>query len=100
MLAEVKINDYTLESALTIPSSIVQQDTRGNKFVYVAKDSSNEEGTIVEKKVVEPGKYYEGNMVVLSGLSAGDEVLDKGSRKVVDGQTVRILKDGKALVQK
>ncbi|MFZ6050650.1 efflux RND transporter periplasmic adaptor subunit [Halocola ammonii] len=98
MLAEVKINDYTLDSAITIPSSIIQQDTRGRKFVYTAK--KEEDGYLVEKQFVEAGRYYEGQMVILSGLKAGDEVLDKGSRKVVDGQMVNILKDSKALVQK
>lgn len=97
MIAEVEINDYHVDSAITIPSSIVQEDTRGRKYLYLV--TNNGEKSTVEKRFVKTGRNYKGKMIISEGLKAGDEVVDKGSRKIVEGQGVKVLKDREALVQ-
>lgn len=89
-LAVVKINDFTKTKAITAPNHLIQKSTNGTKFVYVVRKESNKD--IVRKVVVETGKTYQGATLVLSGLQAGDVLIDKGYSEVVDGEEVNLLK--------
>lgn len=86
-LVSMKINDMTMKSAITLPSSIIMQDGRGDDYVFVVrKDDKNKD--IAVKIQIKTGASYEGKTVVLEGLSAGSLVIDKGARSVRDGDRV------------
>lgn len=86
MYAALEINDIRRDSVITLPSSMIQEDFEGRNYVYVLSSS----GTAfeVKKTFVNPGPSYQSATLIESGLKAGDMVVDKGSRKVVNGEKV------------
>ncbi len=84
VLAKIKINDYTKDKAIIVPSIILKQDMQGT-YLYTAIDGR------AKKVYIETGKSYKGNTLVLSGLEVGDEVIVDGYNQVSDGKLVSIL---------
>jgi len=41
LLADLKIRDYKADTAVVIPSKIIQQDRQGNEYVYLVKKEGN-----------------------------------------------------------
>ena len=89
MLVAINLLDQTADTAIVVPSSVVQQAPNGDSFVYVAKPISNDVAE-VERIEVTVGASYKGNTQIKSGLNKGQILIDKGSRGVKDGQRVRI----------
>jgi len=87
-MVHVALEDYKNETALSVPSSLVQQDVEGNDFVFVL----NKMGAYCEvsKVFVEAGLTYEGRTEIKSGIEAGALLVDKGSRSVRTGQRVHV----------
>lgn len=81
VLAKIKINDFTKEQALLVPSIILKQDMQGTYLYTVIDDKAN-------KVYVETDKSYKGNTMVTSGLSVGDIVIVDGYNQVSDGKPV------------
>ena len=86
-LAQVKIKDYTKKNAISIPINIVQNDDKG-KFVYVAATENGK--LIARKRVVTIGEFYANTIEILSGLSAGEQVVTEGYQNLYDGQSLTI----------
>ncbi len=72
--------------AVVVPQLAVQQGSNGH-LVYVV----NQEGSAEVRPVVIGDYYGEKDIVVLSGLQAGDRVVVDGVLKVVAGQPVKLL---------
>ncbi len=89
LLADISIRDFSQDSAVVVPSSIIQQDRNGNNYVYVIADKQNQK--MVKKVIIKPGLSYQNQTVVLEGLSGNEMYIDKGSRSVQDGDVVEIL---------
>jgi len=89
MLASVNLLDFVTDSAIVVPSSIIQQSPSGENFVYVLNKIANDLGE-VKRVDVEIGLTYENATHVKSGLAPGDLLINKGSRSVKDGQRVRV----------
>ena len=87
-MVHVALQDYKNETALSVPSSLVQQDVEGNDFVFAL----NKMGAYseVSKVFVEAGLTYEGRTEIKSGIEAGAQLVDKGSRSVRMGQRVHV----------
>lgn len=87
-MVHVALQDYWNDAALAVPSSLIQQDVEGNDFVFVLehKDTYSE----VAKVMVETGLSYEGRTEIKSGIEAGAQLVDKGSRSVRTGQRVHV----------
>jgi membrane fusion protein (multidrug efflux system) len=87
-MVHVALQDYTNNTALAVPSSLIQQDVEGNDFVFVLENK----GTYSEvaKVFVEAGLSYEGRTEIKSGIEAGTQLVDKGSRSVRTGQRVHV----------
>ena len=86
-MAEVKINDFSKENAIAIPSHILQQSTSGERFVYVARP--HEGNYKVEKAIIKAALSYKGKTLIKSGLKDGDQVLITGYNEVIDGEPVK-----------
>ena len=86
MYAALEINDILRDSVITLPSSMIQEDFEGRNYVYVL--SPDGAAFEVKKTFVSPGPSYQSATLIESGLKAGDMVVDKGSRKVVNGEKV------------
>lgn len=90
MMGSVDIQDYSTEKAIVVPSRLVMENTQGESYVYVCAAADDDICT-VKKVIIEPGMSYQGETEVLSGINAGDQVVDRGSRSIKDGQKVRIV---------
>jgi RND family efflux transporter MFP subunit len=92
MLAKVQVRDYEAAQALSVPSSLVQQDMEGNSYVFVWKGVKGEIG-LVEKRMVTLGKSNGARVEIASGLKLGETLVSKGARTVRDGQSVKVMKE-------
>ena len=85
MVATVHITDLALDSALALPSAVVQQDANGQEYVYIIK------GDQATKQTVQTGMMSDGLLLIESGLKAGDRVINRGAARVVDGERVTLI---------
>jgi membrane fusion protein (multidrug efflux system) len=75
--------------AVVVPQLAVQQGSNGH-LVYVVK----QDGTAEVRPIVVGDYYGEKEIVILTGLRAGDRVVVDGVLKVVPGQPVKIVEPG------
>lgn len=86
-VAVLKLVDYANEAAITVPTRLIQTDASG-KYVYVA---GNEAGkTVAVKRRVETGLSFNSKTEILSGLAAGDQIIEKGYRDVNEGTEIKL----------
>ncbi len=78
-------------NAVVVPQLAVQQGSNGH-LVYVVK----QDGTAEVRPVVVGDYYGEKEIVVLTGLHAGDRVVVDGVLRVVPGQPVKVVEPGAA----
>ena len=84
-IALVKILDYNVASALTVPVSTVQNDLTG-KYVLVAE--KDKDRLVARKKTVQIGQLYNDKIEIKSGLQAGDVIITEGVQGLYDGQPI------------
>lgn len=88
-LVAMKINDFSKENAIVLPSSIIMQDGKGQSYVYkIGADSKGRQ--IAVKTPVTTGASYQGKTVILEGVQADDQVINKGARSVRNKDRVDI----------
>lgn len=85
VLAKIKINDYSAENALLLPSLIIKQDMKG-KYVYVV-----DENKAAQKVYIETGMSYLDQTMVTKGVKEGDQVIIEGFNQVSSGTAVEVL---------
>jgi membrane fusion protein, multidrug efflux system len=90
LIAGIKLNDFTSKNAITIPSSIVQEDQDGNNFVYTIKKINNKNRVV--KTPIKKGLTYNNLTLIKSGLNINSIVVNLGARGIKDGQFVTIAK--------
>ena len=83
MIAILKIKDYENPESIIVPSHLILSDNRGD-YVFVVENST------AKKKYVKRGKSFDLETEVLSGLLAGEVLVDKGFREVGDNFNVNI----------
>lgn len=95
MLAVLTINDYENPKALTVPLDVVQK-TGENMFLFIAKEqkesslNSSGKNWSVEKRFVEPGRYYNEKIEIKTGLNVNEHVVVFGFQDLADAQTVQL----------
>ncbi|MCF8227847.1 MAG: efflux RND transporter periplasmic adaptor subunit [Bacteroidales bacterium] len=87
MVARVKVNDFSTDSALVVPAIIVKQDLKGD-YVYVAEENDGQ--LYAKKRYVEPGLSYNEITIVDDGLKPGDEVITSGFTQISDGSEIYV----------
>ncbi|MEX0316048.1 MAG: efflux RND transporter periplasmic adaptor subunit [Allomuricauda sp.] len=90
LTAKVMINDYTNESAILIPQSIVSENAEGEQYVYLVDADSTSSNAVAKKVIIQTGKTQGDYVEVLSGINNGDGIIDEGARSVKEGQKVRV----------
>lgn len=87
-LALLKIESMHVDSAVTVPVRTVQESSTGETFVYAL---IKQNGFFkVQRKGVKTGPSYDGRVLITDGLKGGEVLVDKGSRRVRDGQLVEV----------
>ncbi len=89
MFATAILEGAVRPDAIVIPQLAVQQGSNGH-LVYVVK----QDGTAEVRPVVVGDYEGEKDIVITSGLQAGDRVVVEGMLKVVAGQPVKIVEPG------
>ncbi len=84
-VALIKIQDYTVSNALTIPVNSLQNDEKG-KYVMVAVKDGNR--LIARKKPITIGLMYGDKIEVLSGIKPGDNIITEGYQGLYDEQPI------------
>ncbi|MBD1398151.1 efflux RND transporter periplasmic adaptor subunit [Pontibacter sp. JH31] len=85
LVAVVRIQDYKKEDAIVVPVNLVQRDET-SQYVYVTQKKGDRH--IATRKEVETGVNYQGQVEVLKGLSANDQIITAGYQSVNEGQPV------------
>ena len=91
LIAIVKVNDYTVEDAITIPENILQENAAGETIAYLYQPVNDSVGT-AKRIILETGLSYGNHTVVKSGLKKGDTIIIEGAKTLRDGQKVTIKK--------
>ncbi len=91
LTAKLKINDYTNETALLIPQSIISENAEGEQYIYLVRNKNNSNEGIAERVIIETGKTQGDVIEVLKGIENGAEIIQEGARSVKNGQTVKVL---------
>ena len=91
MFVTARLHGIVRPDAIVVPQLAVQQGSNGH-LVYVVK----QDGTAEVRPVVVGDYYGQKDIVIVSGLHAGDRVVVDGVLKVVPGQPVQIIEPGAA----
>lgn len=83
-VARLKIIDYANKNSVVIPSSIIQEDSEGNKFVFTATKVNGKTG-IAKKAIVKLGQSSDSLTEVLSGLTSDDVIVTEGANAISEG---------------
>lgn len=83
MYVRVRIEQAVDEGALLVPPQALQRSANGLTNVYVVREGA---ATLVS---VQTGNEFEGQTLILSGLSAGDKVIVEGMQKIRPGAPVQ-----------
>ncbi len=87
MLASIRINDYTDDSAFVVPTHIIKKDMEGS-YLYTIKETK--EGTVAKKTYITRGITYQSKTEIRNGLNKDQKVIITGYSNVSDGAKVSI----------
>ena len=96
MIAVLKINDLTIDSAIIVPSNIIKKDIiktdegEFKEFLFVAEEVDGR--TIAKKLYVKTGETYNNKSVIAEGLELNRQVIVEGYNTVSTGTEVRVEK--------
>ena len=83
-VAKLKIIDYVKKDATVVPTNIIQEDGKGNHYVYTV-DNSNGKTGIAKKTVVTLGQASDNVTEILSGVSEEDVIVTEGVNAISEG---------------
>lgn len=86
-LALIRINDFSSDATLVVPSIIIKQDIKGS-FLYVAEQANSL--LVSKKKYVKTGVSFKDQTMIVEGLSVGEKVIIEGYNLISDGSEIKI----------
>lgn len=86
-LVVLRVNDFTEEDAIAIPSSLIMQDGSGRDYVFTVEEREHY-GRVARKRPIVTRMRYLGKTLISEGIEADLPIVDKGSRSVRDGDRV------------
>jgi RND family efflux transporter MFP subunit len=84
-VALIKIQDYSVQDALTVPVNSLQNDENGKYVMVAVKDGGR---MIARKKPVKIGVMYGTRIEILSGINPGDNIITEGYQGLYDQQPI------------
>ncbi|MEI8074266.1 MAG: efflux RND transporter periplasmic adaptor subunit [Bacteroidota bacterium] len=84
-IALVRVQDYQVKNAITIPVNTLQNDDKGRYVLVAVKENGK---LIARKKSVIAGELYGDKIEIKSGLLAGDIIITEGFQSLYDGQII------------
>ncbi|MDC1460846.1 efflux RND transporter periplasmic adaptor subunit, partial [Flavobacteriaceae bacterium] len=90
MTAAIEVNDYSNPNAVLVSIKNILENQKGASYVYKLVEEDATQNTYrVEKTFVKLGKSSNNKVEILSGLQAGDRIVEDGIRLVKDQQLVK-----------
>ena len=83
-VAQLKIIDYAIKNAIVVPTNVVQEDGKNNKFVFIATNINGKKG-VAKKVIVKIGQSSENGTEILSGLKTSDVIVAEGLNVIAEG---------------
>ena len=91
MTVQLRVNDYLNPTALMVASKNILEDQAGAYYVYILEEVAGKEGVFkTVKTFVTLGKSSNNQTEILSGLQAGDLLVEDGIRLIEDQQLVNV----------
>ena len=93
LLSVIHVRDLVKDSALVVPSKVIQEDVNGNNYVFVLE---TKDGKQLTRKVmiVRLADYKQNAMIGVKDGNAeqliGATIVDEGAKSVGDGQAVKV----------
>ena len=88
LVANVQVERAREEQVIVVPQDLVQRTETGFQ-VFVAKQGAD--GLTAEAREVSLGASYANEVVVISGLAAGERLITAGHRQVDDGSLISVV---------
>ena len=86
MFARVTLEFGKAKRILVPDQSVIKQSGSGARFIYVFNEGK------VQYKPIEIGRRIDSDYEIISGISAGEQVVVAGQSKLVDGASVKVVK--------
>jgi multidrug efflux pump subunit AcrA (membrane-fusion protein) len=86
MMAEIELVTDKKDKALTVPNDVFIVNQKGEKIVFVVKDS------VAIQRIVQTGISNEKVTEVISGLKEGEKIVVMGQELLKDGMKVMVQK--------
>ena len=86
LMAEIRINHYSKDSAVCLPSRLVLKDSKGGAFLKILDENNR-----VVIYPVQVGKTEKTVVEIISDLRSGTLVVDDGKSTVLEDQEVEII---------
>lgn len=97
MLGIIKLNDFTAENAIVVPSMYIQRDKIGD-FVFVTQTV---DGRTRAKRVnVKRGKTNADQTQIIDGLNGTENLIAEGFRDVTEGVALTLVAEPMASIEK
>lgn len=89
--SKLNVNDYTNKKVITVPLSIISENSEGEQYMYIVEKGENNKMK-AKKVIVKTGKSQGDFIEILEGINDGDQIIKEGARSIKDGQIVSIIK--------
>lgn len=95
LLSLIHVRDLVKDSALVVPSKVIQEDVQGNNYVFILE---NKDGKQLTRKVMvnRLADHKQNTMIGVSDGNAsqliGATLVEEGAKSVGDGQEVKVTK--------
>ena len=95
LLSLIHVRDLVKDSALVVPSKVIQEDVQGHNYVFMLE---NKDGKQLTKKVMVTrlADYKQSAMIGVTGGDSsqlfGATIVEEGAKSVGDGQEVKVTK--------
>jgi multidrug efflux pump subunit AcrA (membrane-fusion protein) len=76
---------------MLIPPAVISENAEGEQYVYIATQINENGVGVAEKRVITTGQTQGNAIEVLSGLTAGEQIITEGARRIREGQEIEIL---------
>ncbi len=87
-VAVVRILDHASKNATVVPVETIQTDDKG-KYVFVMREENGKK--IARKVPVTVGQFYDEQIEVTSGITAGDKLVTRGFQGLYEGQRIDLV---------
>ena len=86
MFARVTLEFGKVKRIMVPDQSVIKQSGSGARFIYVYNEGK------VQYKPIEIGRRIDSDYEIISGISAGEQVVVAGQAKLVDGASAKLVK--------